>query len=210
VDPAPEMIGEGVRLQAEDDYGPVRWVLGRGEDVAAIGLPRLRLCVMGASFHWMDRDLVLRLLDELVEPGGGVALVSGAASIWSRSISVEGAWLETTREVVERFLGPRRRAGSGTYSHPSRTHEDVLRDSVFHRVQTRRFSSVRWLSVDDVVGQQLSTSYASPVQLGDRLDDFRAELGSRLAKLDSGDGFETTEHMDVIVARRDPAADGRR
>ncbi|MFC6084180.1 class I SAM-dependent methyltransferase [Sphaerisporangium aureirubrum] len=202
VDPDPDMIAEGVREQAEGGYGDVRWILGRGEALRPAGLPGLRLCTMGASFHWMDRDLVLKTLDEMIEPDGGVALVSGSASVFSRSGAVEGAWLEVTREVITEFLGPRRRAGSGTYSHPKRGHEEVLLDSAFKRLETSRFTCTRLLSVDDVVGLQLSTSYASPAQLGERLPDFRAELSRRLLELNPGEGFRTVEHTDLIVARR--------
>jgi ubiquinone/menaquinone biosynthesis C-methylase UbiE len=202
MDPDPDMIGEGVRQQSLGGYGILRWVLGRAEDLRTAQLPRLRLCTMGSSFHWMDRELVLDLLDELIEPGGGVALVSGATSIWSRTGAVEGAWLDVTREVVTRFLGPERRAGQGTYAHPARSHAEILRGSPFGAIEERRFTSVRRMSVDDVMGLQLSTSYASPAQLGDRLPAFRAELTRRLEELNPGDGFETVEHTDLIVARR--------
>jgi ubiquinone/menaquinone biosynthesis C-methylase UbiE len=202
VDSDPDMIGEGVRMQAGAGYGNVRWVLGRGEDLGSADLPRMRLCTMGASFHWMARDLVLEILDRTIEPGGGVALVSGSASIWSQTGALEGAWLDPTREVVGQFLGPQRRAGRGTYTHPKRSHDQVLLDSVFNQLETRRFTSVRLLSVDDIVGQQLSTSYASPAQLGDRLPEFCAELSRRLLDLEPGDRFETVEHTDLIVARR--------
>lgn len=201
VDPDREMIAEGVRAQAEGEHGYVRWILARGEEVRSIGLPTLRLCTMGSSFHWMDRDLVLKALEEMVEQGGGVALVSGSASIFSQTGAVEGGWLEVTRDVVSDFLGPSRRAGRSTYTHPKRTHEQVLLDSAFNRLTTRRFTSTRLLSVDEVIGQQLSTSYASPAQLGDRLPEFRAELRRRLLELNPGEGFETTEHTDLIVGR---------
>lgn len=202
MDPDPDMIAEGVRAQADGEYGHVRWILGRGETVRSAGLPKVRLCTMGASFHWMDRDLVLKALDETVEPDGGVALVSGSASIFSKSGAVEGAWLDVTREVITEFLGPQRRAGQGTYSHPKRSHEEVLLDSSFKRLETSRFTSTRLMSVDDIVGQQLSTSYASPVQLGERLPEFRAELSRRLLELNPGGRFETVEHTDLILACR--------
>jgi len=208
VDPDPDMIGEGIRRQATGDYGNVRWLLGRGEDLLSAGLPQLRLCTMGASFHWMDRDRVLTALGQLIEPAGGVVLASGSASIFSQANSVEAAWLEVTREVVRQFLGPERRAGRGTYRHPARGHQEVLRDSAFCQVTTRRYTSTRFMSVDDVVGLQLSTSYASPVLLDDRLPAFCAELSRRLREM--GEEFETIEHTEVIVARRKPAERDRR
>jgi SAM-dependent methyltransferase len=203
MDPDPDMIGEAVRAQADGDYGTIRWVLGRGEDLPTAGLPPLRVVTMGASFHWMDRDLVLATLDKLIVADGGVVLMSGAASIFSQSNSVEGAWLEVAREVVRQFLGPERRAGTGTYSHPRRGHEEVLRDSPFSQVTRREQRSTRMMSIDDIVGLQLSTSYASPARLGDQASAFLAELSRRLREL--GEEFETIERTEMIVARRPPA-----
>ncbi|MGI5401434.1 class I SAM-dependent methyltransferase [Streptomyces sp. CA-135486] len=208
VDPDPEMIVEGVRQEPVGGPGEIRWITGRAEDLRVADLPTIRLCTMGASFHWMDRDHVLRVLDEVIGPGGGAALVSGSASIWSRTGALEGAWLEVTREVITQFLGPRRRAGSGTYSHPERTHEEVLLESSFSAIEQRRFTSTRWLSVDEVIGQQLSTSYASPAQLGDQLPAFRAELSRRLTEIAPKEGFETVEHTGVVLARRGSGGGG--
>lgn len=202
VDPDPEMIAEGMRLDPGDGPGEIRWVTARAEELLASDLPVIRLCTMGSSFHWMDRDHVLRFLDAVVEPVGGVALVSGSTSIWSRTSAVEGPWLEVTREVITQFLGPRRRAGKGAYSHPERTHEQVLLESPFSDIEQRRFTLTRQLSIDEVIGQQLSTSYASPAQLGNQLPEFRAELTRRLRDIASRDGFETVEHTDVIIACR--------
>jgi ubiquinone/menaquinone biosynthesis C-methylase UbiE len=202
VDPDADMIAEGVRAQQAAAVGNIRWILGQGEDIPRMGLPAVRLCTMGASFHWMDRDLVLKALEEIIEPDGGIALASGSASIFSVTGAVQGAWLEVTRGVVTEFLGPERRAGRGTYSHPKRTHEDVLLSSAFRQVQSRRFTSTRLLTIEEIIGQQLSTSYASPMQLGERLPAFREELTRRLRELNSGDGFRTVEHTDLITARR--------
>ena len=124
-------------------------------------------------------------------------------------VFVHGAWLDVTKEVVRQFLGPQRRAGSGTYSHPKRGHEEVLRDSAFGQLQTRQFTTTRTLTVDDVIGQQLSTSYASPAQLGEQESQFRAELSRRLLELRPDGLFDTVERTELIVARRHPAAGAR-
>jgi ubiquinone/menaquinone biosynthesis C-methylase UbiE len=204
VDNDSAMVAEGQRQQALTLTGSmeVHWITGRAEELRAADLPPIRLCTMGASFHWMDRELVLRFLNEIVEADGGVALVSGSTSIWSRSSAIEGEWLEVTRQVITEFLGPRRRAGTGTYDHPTLTHEQVLAGSAFSALELRRFTSSRRLSVDDVIGLQLSTSYASPSLLGERLPAFRAELSHRLLEIMPDKGFETVEHTDVILARR--------
>lgn len=201
VDPDMETVLEGTRRQPADLAGDVRWVVSRVEDLRTDDLPPMRLCTMGASFHWMDRAGVLAFLDRVVEAAGGIALLSGSASIWSCG-ELQGEWVEVTREVITEFLGPQRRAGGGTYSHPKLTHEQVLAGSAFNAVDQRRFTTTRLLSIDDVIGQQLSTSYASPGLLGDRLEQYRRELDRRLRQIVPDEGFATVEHTDVIVARR--------
>ena len=121
VDPDVEMVLEGTRRQPAELTGDVRWVVSRAENLRADDLPPMRLCTMGASFHWMDRAGVLAFLDRVVEAAGGIALLSGSASIWSRNEELQGEWVEVTREVITEFLGPQRRAGAGTYSHPKLT-----------------------------------------------------------------------------------------
>src|ERR1700761_6562026 len=63
VDPDPEMIAAGVGLEPDDVAGKIDWVTARAEELRAADLPVIRACTLGASFHWMDRDYVLRFLD---------------------------------------------------------------------------------------------------------------------------------------------------
>nr|WP_145491763.1 MULTISPECIES: class I SAM-dependent methyltransferase [Streptomyces] len=211
VDPDPEMLAEGIRAQHRlESHGTVRWVLAGSADLSRLGLPSLRLCTMGASFHWMDRAAVLSELDRLLDPEGGVALLSGAASVWSQKASVQGVWVDVTREVIQEFLGPARKAGSGTYEHPRKGHQELLRESAFRDIEEIRYSARRVLSVDDIIGLQLSTSYASPAQLGDRLPEFTAELTRRLLEAEPSGQFKTVENTDVILARRPPRPKGGR
>ena len=206
VDPNPEMLAAGLRAEYEAQARGIRWLLGDDATIGDLGLPPLRLCAMGASFHWTDRPALLSALDDMVDPQGGVALLSGAASIWSQKAAVLGAWVEVAQDVVQKFLGPRRRAGSGTYSHPKKAHEEVLAESAFRSIEHVRLSTTRVMDVDDVIGLQLSTSYASPALLGDALPEFRADFARRLWEIEPSGRFETTEKTELIIARRPGSA----
>jgi SAM-dependent methyltransferase len=202
VDPNPDMLAEGIRTQNLGYFGDIRWVLGDDTGLSAARFPGVRLCVMGASFHWTDRAALLSVLDGMLDRTGGVALLSGSASIWSKNATVLGPWVDVAREVVQEFLGPQRRAGSSTYSHPIQGHEEVLAESAFSRIRRTQFTTTRVLSVDDVIGLQLSTSYASPALLGERLPAFRDEFTVRLLAVEPGGRFATEERTELITASR--------
>ncbi len=155
---------------------------------------------MGASFHWMDRDRLLTVLDKLILAEGGVALVNnGGISVWSGS---DSGWIGVTKEVVTEFLGFKRRAGSATYQHPTDPHELVLARSSFSHVEKIKFTKSEEKTIVDIVGLQLSTSYASPVQLGDRIDEFCEVLTERLLKLEPSGVFRGETITEVLIATR--------
>ena len=71
VDPEPEMLAQAGR-HATDNGVAATWIEARAEDLAVLELPAARLVTFGQSIHWTDRELVLCLVHELVEPGGAV------------------------------------------------------------------------------------------------------------------------------------------
>ncbi|MFI6054547.1 class I SAM-dependent methyltransferase [Streptomyces violascens] len=79
VDPEPEMLAEGRRLAAEAGAGGIDWRLGDSNTLLALNVGPVLLTVMGASFHWTDRERLLQDLDTLIEPGGAVVLATCGA-----------------------------------------------------------------------------------------------------------------------------------
>lgn len=129
VDPEKGMLEQGRRLAAEQGITNIDWREGDSTTLPAMGFEPLLLTVMGAAYHWMDRARVARDLDQIIEPGGAVVLASG---------DLEPApWRQVVDEVRTRYLGPERRAGSGTYSHPKERHQDVLARSPFSQDAAR-------------------------------------------------------------------------
>jgi hypothetical protein len=130
---------------------------------------------------------VLAKLKQPIEASGGVAILSGESvsrktETHTTSRSVQD-WAAVARQTIVEFLGPERRAASGTYQHRIERHEDVLARSAFCKVEKHSFAFPLTLSIEDIIGLRLSTSYASPAQLGDRLDEFRSALRDKLRQL---------------------------
>ncbi|MCB9652994.1 MAG: class I SAM-dependent methyltransferase [Deltaproteobacteria bacterium] len=147
VDPDVEMLAEGLRVEASVGAVGVAWRRGDDRALTQLGLPKLQLCTMGDSFHWTDREALMTDLDGLVGPNGGVVVLSTGPGGW-----FDGGrypWSDVTKEVIQEFLGPKRRAGSGFYHHSDVRHEVVLAHSPFRKVSKESFTCSRTLSIDD-------------------------------------------------------------
>src|SRR5713226_8587120 len=85
VDPSLAMIEEGRRLPGGSNP-QLRWIHARTEDAPLD--PPYGLITCGASFHWMDRDVVLARFREALAPGGRLAIVDieTVRTTWRASI----------------------------------------------------------------------------------------------------------------------------
>lgn len=204
VDPDIEMLAEGLRAEAAIGGAGIAWRRGDDRSLARLNLPPLALCTLGASFHWTDRAALLADLDRRIRPGGGVAILAAGPGtglgVWADDART--AWGRTAKSVIQEFLGPERRAGGGVYRDNAEQHETVLARSAFARVERREFVAPWTLTIEEVVGLQLSTSYASPALLGDRVEDFRARLTERLQALAPGGRFGGEIGYEVLIATR--------
>jgi len=201
MDPEPEMLSEAVALGRGRGIANIVWREAGSADLEDLrpALGAFRLVTMGNSFHWMDRDATLRTLHGMVTPGGGIAILGsgGSDSTWTppETPAVMDA-------VVKRWLGEVRRAGSGTYEHPSERHEVVVARSPFRGLEIHAVSHGEDWTVDGLVGSLYSSSYASPFVLGANREAFESDLRTRLAALEPSGSFreEVTHH--AILAWR--------
>lgn len=201
IDPSPEMLEEGAAQAARAGVTErIQWLRGPAEELPALVRSPLRLVTCGAAFHWMDRDRVLEHCDRRVESGGGVALVSGGATVWAEDAP---PWARVIREVLQETLGPQRRAGAGVYATPPERHETVLARSAFRHVESWSTPVTIERDLDQLIGLQYSTSYASPALLGDRRAGFEATLRARLLALYPEGRFVEHSTVQALCAHRE-------
>jgi SAM-dependent methyltransferase len=162
MDPEPDMLA-AARQAASGAPGRIGFVLG-GSDELGPELGRFDLVTMGRSFHWMDRDRTLALLDTLIEPRGGVALFADRHPDAPENAWRPG-WLATRDRFAER--DPR-------LDH--RDHETVLRRSAFSAIRHLTEGYRRAVTVDELVARALSTSTTSPDVLGPARAEFEAAI----------------------------------
>ena len=199
VDPEPSMLREGARLSAARGIPGIDWRVGDSNRLAGMGIDDLDLVTMGASFHWTDRPELLRLLDRLVRPAGAVVVASGGAP----GGAAAAPWQAVVDAVRVRWLGPERRAGSGTYRHPEQRHEDVVRLSPFSQLDIVSWTWPHEYDLDALVGLQFSYSYSSPAQLGDNAPAFEADLRRALTEYEPSGRFYQDIHTQAIIATRE-------
>ncbi len=196
MDPEPEMLDEGRRMARQAGVTNVVFVLGGSANLLdlqdQVGV--FRLVTMGSSFHWMDREATLEVLSKMVEPGGGLAVAS-AGSLWTD----DTPWCQEVKAVVQRWLGQERRAGSSTYIVPPVRHESLIDRSPFGPCRTHVFRYRRQWTIEGIIGYLYSTSFCSPLVLGDRRMAFEADVGNSLLSLNPAGLFTEYVRLEVLL-----------
>jgi ubiquinone/menaquinone biosynthesis C-methylase UbiE len=200
MDPDEDMLNECRRLAGELGTSNVNVVKGSSWDLRP-ELGRFNLVTMAQAFHWMDRPAVLAAINPLVCAGGAVAIIDSLQP----SASPGPTFFEPTRitaDLAREFLGPARRAGSGTYHHPEERHQAIIARSAFSDFRMLEFPVRRKWDVESLVGVTYTYSWASRAQLGDRVDEFERILRDRLNALDPSGEFVQEGPAELILAFR--------
>jgi SAM-dependent methyltransferase len=194
LDPDEGMLAEGRAYAAEQGRTNITWTPARAEEISP-ALGRFRCAVFGQSLHWMDRDLVFARLWEMVEPGGGFALINPG-----RQRPIE-SWETLTEPIVRKHLPP----WEPPQRNPERTHEPALARSPFTIEEDVEYAMDIERDADGVVGYYWSTSGAGHRRLGAKAAAFEADVRAVLGAHYPPRWTETVT-TGVIIGRR-PAAD---
>lgn len=207
LDPDTDMLAEGARRAAQAGPANIRWVQARAEGLLELHLGCFKLVTFGQSFHWTDRERVAEAVYEILEPGGALALISHAHAGRPQPAGPGYPPIphDAIHALIDRYLGPRRRAGQGFVTPPEDRHEDVLARTRFG-APCRIFCPGRpdiVQNIDGVLANYLSTSFAAPHLFGDRLDDFVADVRRELAARSPGGMFwDWPGDTEIILASK--------
>ncbi|MEU1088026.1 class I SAM-dependent methyltransferase [Streptomyces sp. NPDC005892] len=201
VDTSPERMGAALGALLPELGAPrVTGFVGRAEDfgpVAPDRRPHLITCCR--SFHWMDRPAVLAMADRVAAPGAAFA-VMGDQSLWTQ----DADWTRALRGLVQSYLGPVRRAGTGgVYVESSRSFDEVLAASAFSRVSVHAFPVTRVWTPEGVLGHLTTTSFAGPALFGERHAAFEDDA-HRLLRAHAALGPLTEESVFAVRLARRP------
>lgn len=198
VDPAAGMLKQGQALAVERGIRNVRWQQGDSNALLSLGLPPLDLVVMAKSYHWMDRVQVLDDLDRITTEQAGIIILS-AGPLGTTPLP---GWAPVVANVRATYLGTARRAGSGTYPELAETYQSTVERSPFSTIEVVRFDQVVVTSTEQLIGLQLSNSYSTPAQLGERKESFEEDLRRALLAHDPSGRYEETIRTEALIATR--------
>lgn len=191
-----EMVAEGERLAREQGIDNITWRTMPAEDISR-DMGTFRLVTCGSSFHWMDRDLVLDRVTELLEPDGGVAMAGGGNPWWDGPED----WHQVVTRVIQRYLGEARRVGKSSTWQSSvlqeRFQQTLRRNGWLVEIEKPYEMSYEW-DIDSVLGHLWSTSFGARYHFGNRIGDFERDLRAELAALGRSVFVETGEAGLVI------------
>jgi SAM-dependent methyltransferase len=191
-DPDPDMLAAGRAHAGTAGLTNIAWRQAGSEELGELDGP-LAGAVMGQSFHWMDRDQVLRDLHRLIEGGGGIALINPGQR------RPQEIWQSAADEVIRAHLGERP-------PHPQRNpelrHEPALLRSDFTITDDVEFTTTITRDFASMLGSIYSTSDTSPVHFGDRGPAFEADLRAALEALTPACSFTSTIETGVLVAMK--------
>jgi SAM-dependent methyltransferase len=197
VDPEPRML-VAARTAARARKRRLTLLRGSSETIGP-ALGRFRLAVMGRSFHLMDRRATLDRLDELIQPGGGVALFGD-----NHPQCPENAWVGSFDNLRHAFAPER-----GSWSTGGSASVAALRASPFAAIRHLSYSYRRRTPVDMLVSRALSMSRTSPQRLGQRRAEFEATLRAALGPFAAADGSVTeVVEAEAVLAQRPEEAPG--
>lgn len=202
VDADADMLAEASRL-AQHQQLRVVWRHLRAEELPA-DLPRPTLVTFAQSFHWMDRPRVSAAVRRMLVAGGALVHVGATTH---RGVDGDTALryprppAAAVDQLVQRFLGPQRRAGQGVLVGGTPGDEDLVhRAAGFHGPERLEVPGrVVDRTVEQVVASVYSLSSAAPHLFGDRIAAFDAELRQLLVEASEEGWF--SEQMRPISLR---------
>jgi ubiquinone/menaquinone biosynthesis C-methylase UbiE len=193
VDLEPEMIAEGEREAADRCVNHIDWLVGRAEDCNAPA-EAFALVTIGDAFHRLDQPVILEKAKAWLRPGGAIAILGSGNTLGDAAVQ------EIVGPIVEKWTGAR--PGAATPASAPEHCEHMLRKHGYEEVASFRFDTLHVWSVESILGNFFSTSFASLASLGANADAFAAEIEKALLSRDPRGAFPETLHFGYTFGRK--------
>jgi ubiquinone/menaquinone biosynthesis C-methylase UbiE len=199
MDPDAAMLKEGKQIAQKAGVRNIKWVKGSSEDLK-ISMGKFQLVVMGRSFHWMNQKKTLAMLYKILEPGGGVVIVSERRK--DTTWTPKSRWRYAALGVIKKYLGEHRRAGKGYFKVSEKHFEDFIHESPFKtfRVYKQRIRNV-W-DLKGIIGYFYSMSFSSKALLGKHAPAFEKDLKAAFRKAIPSEKFSENTDLEALIAKK--------
>jgi SAM-dependent methyltransferase len=194
MDPEPEMLSLAA---SEAKAASVRLTLVEGGSTdLGPHLGEFQLVTMGRSFHWMERDQTLAALDELVVPGGAVAVLG------EHHLAADDGWRAIWEAISQKWTGKASGSRARRRNPDWVPHDAVLRRSAFREVQRLTVAFARDTDLEALIGRAYSMSTSTPAALGDKRESFEADLRQALAPFLHDGAIREEVEFEALLAKR--------
>jgi trans-aconitate methyltransferase len=175
---------------------PIEWRVGSSFDLGD-DLAPLDLVTIARAFHWMDREATLARLDQLIAPGGAVALVN--TDLHDLGALRWHAAFEDLRREHGRFDAFYHWRKSEAWE----DHTSVLLRSAFSEVERVSVFEAHSPNLEEIVARALSFSANSPAALGEAgRTAYEADVRARMLAVSPQQVFPEIVESVAIIARR--------
>jgi ubiquinone/menaquinone biosynthesis C-methylase UbiE len=188
IDPDPEMLQEAQSQAAQVEVNNIIW-LEQGAELINSSLGVFKLATIGRAFHWMERELVLERLYELLTEDGAIALLNTGDNPWVSSLP----WKQAAIGVVKKWLGEERRTGQrgqGIRKPVDPPHEVVIANSKFARQEVYEVPFEKSWTVSSYLGYLYTTAFSLKIFYGDKAEEFEADIKDALLKVEPSGEFK--------------------
>lgn len=186
------MIQEGMRQSSQRQISNIDWICSPAETVNIDLIGQADIVIFTNSFHWMNQTLVLNRFKDIISKGGAIM---GGGSSWNKEQEHDKIIISTISE----FVGDKRQTILGDYKEPTTSFKQIIENSSFTFMERKLLPFKHEFAVDDLVGLQLSTSYANENLLGPRKEKFVATLRKRLEAISEDGKISSDEIFEVIL-----------
>lgn len=187
-----QMIQEGIKKANFLRISNISWLCSSGEAINMQIIGDVDFVIFASSFHWMNQSLILKRIANRVKKGGAIM---GNKSSWNKHQKFDEIIVSTVKE----FVGETRQTLQGNYKEPKKNVKEIIDDSPFTFLETKTIKFTHEFSVDELIGLQLSTSYANENLFGSRTNDFIATLRNRLQMISNNGKIISEELYDVLL-----------
>jgi len=202
MDPEPDMLAEGAVQARLAGVTNIDWVRGRSDELSP-SLGTFRLVTMGESFHWMDQRATLAALFDLVDGGGGVAIVGRGTPL---PLPPMMPWRAAVARVLRQYLGDILLPWDRPPPAPGDLHQDIVRASRFELLSEHSaLFEVPW-TYESMLGNLYSMSFCSRDRLGERADAFERDLRAAVLDVEPTGVLLGEQHEFFAVLARKRAA----
>lgn len=183
-------LEKGKALAAEKGITNIEWHLLDADDISTLG-QMVNMIIISHAFHWLNREKVAEMAYRIITPGGSLVIAKdNTTPKWNTP---------ELKDLVKELVGEKGNSVRDLYREKNIIkHEDILKEAGFKLKELTIEEGLRQTSPERALGWFLSTSYANPGILGDKIGEFKESVGHKLKQMPASAFVEEASAQAII------------